>query len=67
MEQKSAIQSMTIQGALLAMLGGVGSYLELAGKLPLGGAAPIVTVVGSVLSIIGRIVAKTKITGLIKA
>jgi len=64
LEEKSAIQSTTIQGAVLAILGAVGSYLESAGKLPLGGAAPIVTVVGSLLSIFGRIVATTKIGSL---
>jgi len=61
MEEKSAIKSVTIQGAVLSILGAVGSYLESAGKLPIGGATPIVTVVGSLISIFGRLVASTKI------
>jgi len=61
METKSAIKSTTIQGGLISIFGAIGSYLELIGKLPLGGAAPLVTVLGGLLSIIGRIKPELKV------
>lgn len=51
---KAAVQSTTICGSIVTIVGAVGSYLELAGKLPLGGAAPIVSAIGALLSIFGR-------------
>ena len=62
---KSAVQSTTIAGGILSLVGAVGSYLELVGKLPIGAAAPIVGAVGAVLSIFGRLKSDIKpISGL---
>lgn len=63
-ETKPAIKSATIQGALLSIIGSVASYLEAAGKLPIGGAAPILALAGGLLSILGRLKAKNPISGL---
>lgn len=61
METKSAVKSTTIGGGLLAIAGAVGSYLELAGKLPIGGAAPLVAALGGLLSILGRLKGEIKV------
>lgn len=65
-QTKPALKSKTILGSVLSILGAVGSYLELAGKLPAGGAAPLVTIIGSVLAMFGRSTADIKpIKGLV--
>lgn len=60
---KPAIKSTTVQGSILAILGSVGAYLEAAGKLPLGGAGPIVAAVGGLLSLVGRFKSTTILSG----
>jgi len=64
-DTKPALQSTTVAGGLLGIIGAVGSYLEAAGKLPIGGAAPIVSAIGGLLAIVGRFKANIKpISGL---
>jgi hypothetical protein len=66
-ETKPAVKSTTVAGGILALLGSIGSYLEAAGKLPVGGAAPIVGAIGALLSLIGRLRSDIKpITGLFR-
>lgn len=65
MDGKSAVSSTTIQGSILALLGSIGAYLEASGKIPLGGAGPIVGVIGAVLSFFGRLKAKQPITSVL--
>ncbi|CAB4220303.1 hypothetical protein UFOVP1625_9 [uncultured Caudovirales phage] len=48
-------------GGLLGILGSVACFLELAGKLPIGAAGPIIGLVGGALSIFGRAKAVSKL------
>lgn len=64
METKSALSSTTIQGSLLSILGAVATFLELSGKLPLGGASPVLAAIGGLFSLWGRFKAKTIISGI---
>lgn len=60
-ETKSAVGSKGVQGSLVTIVGAVLTYLELAGKLPMGGASPLVVVFGGVYSLFGRLFASKKI------
>jgi len=62
---KAATKSKSIQGNLIALVGVVASYLELAGKLPLGGASLVVTAAGAAWSLLGALTRKVKITSLL--
>ena len=58
---KSPLKSKTVVGGLLGILGSVACFLELAGKLPIGAAGPIIGLVGGALSIFGRAKAVSKL------
>jgi hypothetical protein len=63
-DEKPAVESVTIQGALLTLFGSIAAYYESAGKLPLGGATPFITGFGAILSILGRLKAVKRIAGI---
>jgi hypothetical protein len=59
---KRAVQSKSVQGNLVALVGVIASGFELAGKLPIGGAGLAMTGAGILWSLVGALTRQLKIT-----
>lgn len=62
---KPATKSKSVQGNLIALVGVGAAYMELTGKLPLGGASLAITAAGAAWSLLGALTRKMKITSLL--
>jgi uncharacterized membrane protein len=64
METKGALRSMSVWGGLMALAPAVAELVGLVQQLP-DAAAPVISLVGGILAVLGRVKASTKIKGLL--